>query len=115
MEIDMVKKHFSESRGEYPVEGVKLYWLVDENDGAENFATRLFEVDPDTATPFHTHSWEHEVYIFEGKGVVRLEEGDVTFGAGDAIFIKPFEKHQFRNTSAQTLKFICVVPVERNS
>jgi len=108
----MLKRRYDEARLERYGQGVKLYWLVDERDGAENFSMRLFEVEPQSSTPFHTHPWEHEVFIIEGEGTVRLEDGEVPFSSGDAIFIKPNEKHQFTNKGDKVLKMICVIPLK---
>jgi quercetin dioxygenase-like cupin family protein len=107
----MLKRNFKESRLENPIEGVRLYWLVDERDGAENFSMRLFEIEPGAHTEFHTHPWEHEVFIVEGEGVVRKEDGEVPFSKGDVIFVRPNEKHQFLNKGREVLKLICVIPL----
>jgi quercetin dioxygenase-like cupin family protein len=42
--------------------------------GAPNFVMRLFEIDPDGYSPFHTHAWEHEVFVLEGEGTVLTEK-----------------------------------------
>jgi quercetin dioxygenase-like cupin family protein len=81
--------------------------------GAPTFAMRLFEMKPNGYSPFHSHAWEHEVYILEGKGTVVSEQGEKRFKVGDAILILPNEKHQFKNTGAQTLKFLCLVPIHK--
>ncbi|MFH1179934.1 MAG: cupin, partial [Candidatus Bathyarchaeota archaeon] len=52
-----------------PAEKVKIRWLINEKNGALNFAMRRFEVEPGGYTPYHTHDWEHEVYVLEGEGV----------------------------------------------
>jgi quercetin dioxygenase-like cupin family protein len=78
--------------------------------GAPNFAMRLFEVEPKGYSPFHSHPWEHEVFIVEGEGTIVSAEGEKRFKAGDVVFILPNEKHQFKNSSAKDLKFLCIVP-----
>jgi len=90
--------------------GCTVRWLVGEADGAPNFAMRQFEVQPGGFTPRHSHPYEHEVFVLEGTGVVF--EGDVEHGfrAGDVIYVAPDEVHQFRNTGATPLKFLCLVP-----
>ena len=71
---------------------------------------RQFEVAPGGYTPKHSHHYEHEVFVLEGAGVVL--EGDVEhpLKAGDVVFVTPGEPHQFKNTGAQPLKFLCMVP-----
>jgi quercetin dioxygenase-like cupin family protein len=72
---------------------------------------RLFEMEPKGHSPFHSHPWEHEVFILEGEGAVVSEEGEKKFRAGDVVFILPNEKHQFKNNGEKTVKFLCLVPV----
>lgn len=90
--------------------GCRVRWLVNDTDGAPNFAMRQFEVAPGGHTPKHHHPYEHEVYMLEGQGVVL--EGDVEhpLHPGQAIFVAPNEVHQFRNTGDVPLKFLCLVP-----
>ena len=89
---------------------MRIRWLITKEMGAPNFAMRLFEIDPEGYSPYHKHSWEHEVFILEGEGTIRSEKGDRKFRKGDAIIIMPEEFHQFKNTSQETVKFICLVP-----
>jgi quercetin dioxygenase-like cupin family protein len=49
---------------------VDIRVLISTDDGAENFAMRMFEVQPGGHTPWHTHPNEHEVFIVEGHGVL---------------------------------------------
>ncbi len=90
--------------------GCKVRWLIGEEDGAPNFAMRQFEVAPGGHTPKHHHPYEHEVFVLQGSGLVL--EGDVEhpLKAGDVIYVAPDEVHQFRNTSAAPLKFLCLIP-----
>lgn len=94
------------------VKDTKLRWLISEEDGAKNFAMRLFEVKPKGYTPLHQHDWEHEVFIIEGNGEARNKEDKKTFKKGDFFFVKPMEWHQFVNTGNKTLKFLCLIPIK---
>lgn len=90
---------------------VHIQWLIsEENGGAPSFALRRFFVEPGGSTPFHTHQWEHEVYILSGEGVVKTEDGDSSVSAGDALLIEPNERHCFENTAQAPLEFLCIVP-----
>jgi len=91
---------------------LKVRWLITKEMGAPNFAMRLFEMEPKGHSPFHSHPWEHEVFILEGEGVVASEEGEKKFRAGDVIFILPNEKHQLKNNGEKTVKFLCLVPIK---
>jgi quercetin dioxygenase-like cupin family protein len=89
---------------------LKVRWLITKDIGAPNFAMRLFEMQPGGNSPLHTHDWEHEVFILEGEGTVVGKEGERKFKPGDAVFIRPNEKHQFKNTGKKLVKFLCLVP-----
>jgi len=54
--------------------GVTIRWVIDEErDGAPTYALRVIEVAPGGNTPNHTHPFEHENYIMEGKGRVQID------------------------------------------
>ena len=90
--------------------GVSIRLVISEDDGAENFHMRVFEVQPGGHTPFHQHSWEHEVFILDGETQVMSESGKQSAPAGSVVFVRPGERHQFRNESDAVARFICVVP-----
>ena len=85
--------------------------LITDRDGAPTFAMRQFQIEPGGQTPFHRHPWEHEVFILEGCGYVRGEEGPRPFQAQDAIFIAPDELHSFVNSGETPLRLLCLIPV----
>lgn len=89
---------------------LSVRWLITNEMGAKNFAMRLFEMEPGGFSPFHSHDWEHEVFILEGEGVVVAEGEERRFRGGDVIFIPANEKHHFKNTGKETLKFLCLIP-----
>lgn len=92
-------------------EKVHIQWLLcEKNCGAPSFALRRFFVQPGGTTPFHTHDWEHEVYVLSGIGVAKTEDGETPVKRGDAILIKPNERHCFKNTGEAPLEFLCIVP-----
>ena len=93
-------------------QGVWIRWLIGEDSGAPNFYLRLFEVEPGGHTPFHTHPFEHEVYILAGKGRINTADGARAIAGGTFAYVAPGEEHQFENTGADTLKFLCVIPRE---
>jgi quercetin dioxygenase-like cupin family protein len=93
---------------------LKVRWLITEDMGANNFVMRLFELEPNSHSPFHRHSWEHEVFILEGEGLVVNEQTENKVKAGYVIFIPRNEKHQFKNTGESLLKFLCLVPTTKS-
>jgi quercetin dioxygenase-like cupin family protein len=109
--------HFTEVELEIPSEqglkDVKVRWLISKKDGAENFAMRLFEIEPEGYSPLHQHEWEHEIFILEGKGVARSKTNEVEFKKGDIFYIPSMEWHQFVNTDKNILKFLCLIPYKK--
>jgi quercetin dioxygenase-like cupin family protein len=89
--------------------GVEMRPLITEREGAPHFAMRVFDLAPDGHTPYHTHEWEHEVYVLSGSGSVRSKSGERTLRPGDSVFVAPQEEHQF-TAGTQGLQFICCVP-----
>lgn len=94
-------------------EGVRVRWLIGEQDGAPNFAMRHFEIDPGGHTPKHHHPYEHEVFVLEGEGVVMEGDRERPFRAGDCVYVAPDEVHQFRNTGSGPARFLCMIPSEK--
>ena len=96
--------------GEEGTAGVTVRWVISEKDGADNFSMRVFEVEPGGHSPYHSHPFEHQVFILEGIGT--LVQGDKEFrcSKGDVIFIAPGEEHQFKNPSDARMEFICLIP-----
>lgn len=93
------------------VPGVTVRWVIGEQDGAPHFAMRVFEVQPDHSTPYHQHASEHEVFVLDGTGVVRLQDGESPISAGSVVFVPGMEWHQFVNRGHELMRFICVVPI----
>jgi quercetin dioxygenase-like cupin family protein len=94
--------------------GVTIRWVIDEqHDGAPNYALRLIEVGPGGHTPEHTHAFEHENFVIEGQGKVRIGETwhDVT--AGHVIFVPAGTLHTYVNAGPGPFKFLCGIPVTR--
>jgi len=87
-----------------------IRWLITKEMGAQNFAMRLFEMEPGGHSPLHTHPWEHEVFILEGEGHLFDGSKAVPFSAGDVVFIPGNEQHQFKNTGQKVLRFLCLIP-----
>ncbi len=95
------------------VKGVSRRDVITADDGAPLFTMRVFEVGPGSSTPSHSHLWEHEIFILSGKGVVVGEQGATPIGKESVIFVPPAETHCFVNTSNEPLRFICVIPLQK--
>jgi quercetin dioxygenase-like cupin family protein len=90
--------------------GVEIRWLISKEDGAANFAMRMFEVQPGGQTPLHRHPHEHEVFALEGRGTVVCDGRSSPFGPEDVIFVPGNAEHCFKNTGDKSLRFLCLIP-----
>jgi quercetin dioxygenase-like cupin family protein len=91
-------------------EGCRMCCLIGPNDAAPSFSMRHFVIAPGGHTPKHAHAHEHEVYVLEGSGVVVDGTAEHPLRPGVAVFVPPNQLHQFRNTGAGPLKFLCLIP-----
>jgi len=90
---------------------VKMKILIGPDDGSGNIIMRYFFIAPGGNTPFHQHNYEHIVKIERNKGIAVDENGnEYEIKAGQSIFVKPNEKHQFRNPFSEDFEFICIIP-----
>ncbi len=104
-------QHFKDVEAQLVMNGnIEKRILIGAADKAPNFTMRLFTLKPGASTPYHTHEWEHEVFVIEGKIKVRSKNGEQTIEAGGFVFVEPNEEHQFVNVNDGSSSFICVVP-----
>jgi len=95
------------------MEGAKnvgIRWLISKEDGAENFAMRMFELAPGGHTPLHTHPQEHEVFVLEGEGALIFEGKQHPLGAEDVVFVPSNREHRFMNTGESIMRMLCIIP-----
>ena len=91
--------------------GVTVRWLIGPDSDAPTFHMRQFEISPGGHTPKHSHAWEHECYILEGQGKVHCAtRGQRPVKAGDVVYVRPGEEHQFVNDHWSKLTFLCLIP-----
>ena len=90
-------------------DGLTVRWVINASQGAMNFAMRVFELEPGKETPLHKHENEHEAYVLAGGGEIETDDGKTELKKGSALFIPSQEKHRFRNTGDDTLRFIDVI------
>jgi len=92
------------------IEGVTIRWVISKDDGAPHFAMRVFELQPGSSSPHHSHWWEHEVFVLDGEGVLHTEEGNSPLGPGTVVFVPGDLVHHFHNSGSGVLRFLCLVP-----
>lgn len=90
--------------------GVTMRRVISEVDGAEASVMDVFEIASKGQTPYHTHSWEHQVFVITGRGWCQDGTGRHEFRDGDVIYVKPGEPHAFGNSGPVPVKLVCVIP-----
>ena len=108
-----IEKSSNISKSPVDIEGAKdveIRWLISKDDGAENFAMRMFELQPGGHTPLHTHPQEHEVFVLEGEGTFVFEGQELPFCAEYVIYVPPNKEHRFMNTGESVLRMLCIIP-----
>jgi len=94
------------------IEGVLKRDVITAEDGAPNYSMRYYEVETGSSTASHSHPYEHEIFILNGKGVVAGEQGSIPITKGSIVFVAPNEPHCIVNTGNEHLEFICVIPLQ---
>jgi quercetin dioxygenase-like cupin family protein len=109
--------HYSEVDAEVfgdEAPGVTIRWVIDEErDGAPIYALRVIEVASGGHTPDHTHPFEHENFIIEGKGRVQIDGKWFEVGVGDVVFLPAGSQHTYVNAGDKPFKFLCGIPVSK--
>jgi len=108
----MKVSNYREAEPTEEVSGVVKREVITADDGAPHFCMRVFEVEPGSSTPSHSHQWEHEVFILSGRGVLVGEQGAIPIGKDNVVFVAPNEPHCFVNNGNEPLCFICVIPLQ---
>jgi quercetin dioxygenase-like cupin family protein len=111
----MKVKHFTEVKlDDTNMEGAcgtGIRWMLGPDDEMPNFYLRMIEIEPGGNSPRHTHPYEHEVYVLEGKGeLVDPGGGPLALRPGDVAYVAPDELHNFRNAGDSVFRFLCIIP-----
>lgn len=94
--------------------GTSMRWLIDDaHDGAPVYALRMVEIAPGGHSPHHTHPYEHENFIVDGRGRVLIDGVWHDLKPGDVVFVPPGAVHTYENAGDTAFRFLCGVPVER--
>jgi len=88
---------------------VRKQILVGPREGFAGYL-REFTLEPKGYTPYHQHDWHHVVYVLEGEGSLRTEEGERALVSGSVVYTAPGSLHGFSNTGKAPLRFLCLVP-----
>ncbi len=93
--------------------GNSMYWFLTKEIGAKNFEMRYMEIPINGKSSYDKHSYEHEVFVIEGNGIIKGEDNQENLLPGDAVFIPVNEAHQLINTGNTNFGFICLIPTGR--
>lgn len=90
----------------------QVQYLVDDRQGSDRFALRLYTVQKGGHTPLDQHPYEHHVYVMSGEGLLRQSKQPNaphrTLKGGDTLFIPSNAIHQFSNDKDEPFTFLCV-------
>ena len=93
-------------------EKTEVQYLIDDRQGSDRFALRLYTVRNGGHTPLDQHRYEHHVYVLKGEGLLRQSKDAglplKTLRPGDSIFIPSNAIHQFSNVREEPFVFLCV-------
>jgi quercetin dioxygenase-like cupin family protein len=94
--------------------GVAIRWLIDEeHDGAPFYSLRIIEVEPGGHTPDHTHPFEHENYVVDGRGRVLIGDAWHDVVPGSVVFVPAGVRHTYVNAGESPFRFLCGIPTSR--
>lgn len=104
-------QNYRDVKGHDAAPGVVMHIVSGVDEGAPTYVMRVFEIQPGSATPHHTHPWEHEMFVVDGEGTLVSGDNRISLKQGDAVTVLPDEKHCISNTGNSLLTFICTVPL----
>ncbi|MGC8662855.1 MAG: cupin domain-containing protein [Thermoplasmata archaeon] len=90
--------------------GAKIRWLITHRDGAPTFSMRYISIKKGKETPAHSHDYEHEIFVMNGKGEVTLGNEKKELSNGKFIYIPPNLFHKIH--ANEDMNVICVVPIK---
>ncbi len=97
----LIHKHVAktdvEGANQFSAERKHPVFLVDLP--SKTLSMTLGGLEPGQTTSMHRHNYETMLYVIEGRGVTVIEDREVEWEAGDAVYIPVWAWHQHRNLS----------------
>ena len=82
--------------------------LAHRNSGIRNQSLAEARLPVGAATQEHFHPVAEEIYyITHGTGKIRIESEELPVKPGDAIAIRPGQRHKLWNTGGEVLRLLC--------
>ncbi|WP_046469723.1 cupin domain-containing protein [Allosalinactinospora lopnorensis] len=69
---------------------------------------KVLDIEPESATPFHSHPHAHEGVIVAGRGALCLSDRSQLLEPGHVFSVEPYEPHAIHNRGAGKLRLVCV-------
>jgi len=86
---------------------IKVLFAPDKG-GVEELTFSFALIDPGGQTDHHAHDRPELIYVVSGRGVVLCEGRSYPVQSDVVLWVRAEEKHQVKNTSAETLKLATV-------
>ncbi len=85
------------------------------NDVESEVSTSMVEVMPGGHTLRHSHPWEQTMFIVDGEGELRQDNGTAPISGGFVIYLRPNEFHFIVNTGQRTLRLLSIEPTQKKA
>ncbi len=96
----------------FEMTGNHMYGVATPSLGARQTEMWLTRIDPDAATPVHSHSAEEIIVVLRGRGEARRIGGEtITFEAPCTLILPANEMHQLANTGREVLEAYAALPI----
>ena len=90
---------------------VKMKPLIGHEDGARKTAMHELIIGKGGYSAMHSHEWDHQLVVTEGRGVVILDGKKIPLRPGLVLLVQSNEKHQFLQRGKGPLRFLTVTPL----
>lgn len=90
--------------------GVSVRVAISVEDGAQQLAMRVIEIDPGGFTSMHTEPHEQAIFVTKGAGLVTDGKRECRLAPDDVLFIPAEQEHQIKNTGDGRLILISSIP-----
>ena len=95
--------------------GVRRQRLVNEK-LSKTIRVMVVNFDPGAKTRWHVHTFDHALYVIEGKGIVATEQEEHVFEPGMTAFVSAGEKHWQGAAADSSFSFVAIAtPGETSS
>ncbi|MCJ7738797.1 MAG: cupin domain-containing protein [Anaerolineae bacterium] len=86
---------------------IKMIFAPDKQN-VEEISFSFALIDPGSQTDYHTHDRPEQIYVVSGRGISKCEGEEIEVQGDTVLWVRAGEKHQMRNTGAETLKLATV-------